>query len=69
MMKFNKEELNLLFDKYDEKLAELFGEDYEYTVEAGFNEYLDTYRPEPFIAPTREYQLEYIFNSWLQDGE
>lgn len=69
MDKYNitEEELELLKDKFDEELGEIFGEEYSDTVTVAFLDYLETYSPNGFTAPTREYQLEYAFVSWLEE--
>jgi len=69
MDKYNvtEEEINLLLDKFDEVLVKNFGNGYYDKVVTGFLDYLETYSTNGFTAPTREYQLEYAFTSWLQE--
>lgn len=69
MDKYNvtEKEINLLLDKFDEVLVENFGDGYYDKVVTGFLDYLETYNANGFTAPTREYQLEYAFSSWLQE--
>lgn len=69
MDKYNvtEEEIDLLMDKFDEQLVWEFGEGYYDRATNGFLDYLETYNPNGFTAPTREYQLEYAFVSWLQE--
>lgn len=65
-MKFTKEELTPQLEKYQNLLTGLFGEDYDDRAIEGFNRYLETYKSTGFIAPTREYTLDYLFEAWLQ---
>lgn len=69
MDKYNvtEEEINLLLDKFDEVLYNEFGETHYDKIVEGFLDYLETYNPHGYTAPTREYQLEYAFASWLQE--
>ena len=65
-MEFTKEEITPQLYKYQNLLTRLFGEGYDDKVIEGFNNYLKTYKSTGFIAPTREYVIDYLFDSWLQ---
>lgn len=71
MNKYNitEEELETLLDKFEDRLITNFGEEYYAKVVIDFLNYLETYTTRGFTAPTREYQLEYAFGTWLDEVE